>query len=326
MDELLCTDEAGKFITRQVCSRRSIVETDAELNAMRGATENFGNIFKYWKRVSRLGVDFSDVSNVAELEGWSYDSPTDKLMSTINSGTVIGFMSPDKFDDFIFDAQLSSVNGDDDFIGLCIAYAVDPADGKTHTLTAMRGMNGPAPLTIDKDYNGYGTSVYRIASVFNGLTWANGVVATAAGVNGANGGWSATGIGTRLRVTRRGDIITVETSQPNSNVIYDPATTTFNLATDPQLAIFRGPQSFGYMAQSQANATWAVTSRPSVSLPIIDVRTWTKYTKSDAVWTPMQTSKAALIADGTFSPGWSYTNETLGKFYFMDKQSNLYRM
>lgn len=327
MHEVLLVDQDGKFNTRQSCVRASIVENDVELDLMKGAKEDFGKIFNYWKRISRSGTNWSDAANPAELTGWAYNASTDQLSCTINSGSLIGFMSPDKFDDYVFDVQVSSDNNDDDFIGLCIAYAVDPADGKTHILTAMRAMNGRAPLTIDKDYNGFNTAAYNVEKVFDGLTWADGVVADATnGANSGHGGWRQAGIGSRLRVTRSGDIIKVETSQPNSTEIYEPATRTINLAADPKLVMFRGAQSFGYVACSQPNATWAVTSRPSISRPIIDVRTWTKYNKLGNDWLPTPSSKNAILAEGILYRNWSHTNETLGKFYFMDQQADLYRM
>lgn len=327
MHEVLLVDSNGKFGTRPSCIRASIVENDVELDLMKGAKEDFGKIFNYWKRISRSGTNWSDEANPDELTGWAYNASTDQLSCTINSGSLIGFMSPDQFDDYVFDVQVSSDNNDDDFIGLCIAYAVDPTDGKTHILTAMRAMNGRAPLTIDKDYNGFNRADYNVALVFDGLTWADGVVADATnGTNSGHGGWLQAGIGSRLRVTRTGDIIKVETSQPNSTEIYEPATRTINLADDPKLTMFRGAQSFGYVACSQPNATWAVTSRPSINRPIIDVRTWTKYNKLGNDWSPTQSSKNAVLADGILHPNWSHTNETLGKFYFMDQQTNLYRM
>lgn len=326
-NEILLTDASGKFETRQVCQRTSIVETDAELDLMKGADESFANVFNYWKRVSRSGTSYSDNANPAELNGWAFNAGANSLSCTINSATVVGFMSPEKFDDYVFDVQLSSNNGDDDFIGLCIAYAVDPADGKTHILTAMRQLNGKAPLRIDKDYNGFDTSVYNLAMIYGGLTWANGTVATATnGTNSGNGGWSAAGIGCRLKVTRKGDIITVITGQVKTNTFVEDTKFTIDLSADPKLAIFRGPQSVGYVAMSQQNATWSVYTKPTINIPILDVRNWTKYIKQDGVWTPTQTTKLACLDEGLLYRNWVHTNDILGKYYFMDQTANLYRL
>ncbi|MCY1435149.1 hypothetical protein D9M71_512320 [compost metagenome] len=288
--------------------------------------ESFANIFKWWKRVSRGGVTFTDTFVPAELDAWSYDAPSDSIKTTINSTSVMGFVSPEKFEDYVFEVQLSSTNGDDDFIGLIIAYALDPADGTTHTLSVNRGGNGKAPMSIDRDYNGYDTSHYNVARVLAPLTWCNGVVATGPGTNAANGGWSTAPLGCRVKVTRVKDIITVETSQMGSSVYVPEATVTIDLSADPRLAIFRGPQSFGYTAISQPFATWKVYQNPSIRIPIIDVRDWSKWVYNAGTWTKFSGTKASLVAEGLLVPEWTHQNVTSGKFFYMDSTTKLYRL
>lgn len=325
-NNLLVTGPDGKFAGRAVFHQSSIVENDTELNNQKGVIESFANVFKWWKRISRGGGTYTDTYLPAELDAWSYDAPTDSIKTTINSGSVMGFVSPEKYDDFVFEAAVSSTNNDDDFIGLIIAYALDPVTGFTHTLSVMRGANARAPMTIDKDYNGYGISRYAVANVLNGLTWPNGVVATGPGTNGANGGWATAPLGCRIKITREQDIITVETSQFNSDVYFEPAKTIIDLSADPELAVFRGPQSFGYTAVSQPFATWKVFNRPDTRIPIVDVRDWSKWTYVNNVWVKTASTKAALIAEGLLAKDWTHQNQTTGKFYYLDSASTLFRL
>lgn len=325
-DHLLVTLPNGSFSGRSVFMQSSIVENDSELDTQKGVTESFQNVFKWWKRISRGGATYTDEFNPAELNSWSYDEGTDSILSTVNSASVIGFVSPEKYDDYVFETQITSNNGDDDFVGLIIAYALDPVTGTTHTLTVMRNGNGRAPMVIDKDYNGFDTSKYNVAVVLGGLTWMNGTVATGPAANNANGGWSLQPLGCRVKVTRNQDIITVETSQMGSTVYVPAAKVTIDLSADPQLAVFRGPQSFGYTTMSQAAATWEVFQRPETRTPIVDIRDWSKWVYNAGVWTKVNGTKASLIADGLLVPEWTHQNTTTSKFFYMDSNNTLYRL
>jgi hypothetical protein len=325
-NNLLVTTADGKFSGRSAFMQSSIVENDSELATQKGATESFQSVFKWWKRISRGGLTYTDTFNPAELDSWTYDSGTDSISCAVNSASVVGFVSPEKYEDYVFEAQLSSNNGDDDFVGLIIAYALDPTDGTTHTLSVMRGGNGRAPMIIDKDYNGFDTGRYNVAQVLGGLTWMNGVVATGPAANNGNGGWSLQPLGCRVKVTREKDIITVETSQVGSSVYVPAAKVIIDLSADPELTVFRGPQSFGYSAMSQQNATWKVFQRPDNRLPIVDVRDWSKWTYAAGTWTKFTGTKASLIASDLLVPEWTHQNTTTGKFFYMDSTTKLYRL
>ncbi|WDS62175.1 hypothetical protein [Pseudomonas phage D6] len=326
MNTVLVTNDTGKFDGRHVFMPCSIVENDTDLETQKGASETFESVFKWWKRISRGGQTYTDEFNAAELEAWSYNATTDAIACTINSASVVGFVSPEKYDDYTFEVQVTSNNNDDDFVGVIIAYALDKSDNTTHILTAQRTGNGRGPFMIDKDFNGYGISRYPIDTVFDGLTWLNGTVATGAGANGANGGWSAAPLGARIKVTRKQNIITMETTQFGSSDYHEPAKRVIDLSADPQLAVFMGPQSFGYTATSQINATWKVFQRPEARLPIIDTRDWSKWVFANNTWTKVTSSKANLIAEGLLAKEWTHYNATTGKYYYIDSESRVYRL
>lgn len=323
---ILVTTPEGKFTGRASTKPASIVETTDELETQKGVAENFQDVFKWWKRISRGDDPTTDSFNTDELNAWTYDQPSDSIKSTINSVSVMGFVSPEKFDDYVFEVQISSTDGDDDFAGVIVAYALDKATGLTHTLSVMRGGNGAAPMTIDVDYFNFAASRYRVATVLNGLTWMDGTVATGAGLNGGHGGWSLQPNGCRVKVTRKGDILTIETTQMGSTVYFEPAKTIIDLSTDPNLAVFRGPQSFGYTAMSQGLATWKVFQRPERREPIIDIRDWSKWVDASGTWTKVTSTKAEIVAEGWLAKEWLHFNVTTGKYYYMDSALRLYRL
>lgn len=325
-NDMLRVDKDGKYTTRPICKLAAIVETQEELNLHLNVSEDFSEIFNYWQRISRAGETYSNEAIPDELQGWQYIPETDSIQSTINSVGLIGFISPESFDSYIFDVQVSAVDTDDDNIGLCLAFATDPDTGESHTLTVHRAMNGAAPMLLFIDLGLSGGKALRMRSILNGLTWADGTVADS--TNGQpliHGSWTDAGIGCRLRVIREGDQFTVKTSQVNSTEFFEPATFSFNLNDDKRYEVFKGYQQYGYIAQSQRYATWTVNERPVVSYPIIDIRTWDVYRRIDGVWVKTPSTKADIIQMGLLVPNWSHQNPLTSKFFFMDNATNLYR-
>lgn len=323
MNKVLVTDATGKYQAHGIFKKGAIVETEAELVAQKGLVENFGEVFNYWTRISRGGSVYGDSYHASELLGWRYDSAKDRIVCTINSVGLVGFISPEKYDDYVIDTQLTSSGVDDDFIGLVIAHARDPVTGFTHTLTAIRGANGSPPLAVVKDYGLNTVMTYIKAVKWDGLNFPNGTVAEPGKLGGT---WNVAPIGCRLKVTREGDLITVETGQFQTRTLFEPAKIQFDLSTDPQLTIFRGPQSYGYCALSQPEATWEVTSRPTIRYPIIDIRDWSLWNYINETWVKSNSSKDALIGLGLLLPEWTHQNETTGKFFYLDKLKQLYRL
>lgn len=325
-NKMLVTDSLGRYQPRSIMKAASIVESDEELELLKGKKEQFSEVFNTWQRISRGGPTFTDTYLPAEINSWRYLPESDTIANPLNSASVIGFISPEKFDEYTLDTQMSSNQADDDFIGVILAHATDPVDGQTHILTAFRGGNGLSPFVVDKDYYDFNARRYNVAKVLEGLTWCNGKVAALNGINGGNGSWINAGIGCRMIVSRQGDLITLQTSQFNSDVIHDPATITIDLAADPQLEVFRGPQSYGYCAMSQPNATWVVTRRPELRDTIIDIRDWTKWDWIDEAWVKSDTTKAAAVSQGLLHLNWLHANNTTGKFFYLDDSQQLYRL
>ncbi len=259
-----------------------VTDTVENTNNIDFSEEDFGLVFDTWPRFSRLGATFNNSVNVNELSTWQYLPADNAVRCMVNSGTFVGFVSPEAYDEYVLEVELSSTATDDDFIGVCIAVAVDE-QGNTHTLDAGRcgnssggfitnGLSGLVghPLTIVRNRcltAAFGSRL--VANIDAGLRWGNGTSGNLV-ANGAAGGWGRAGqeiSPVLLKVTRSGDLITIETSQSKESNYHTPARTTINLNDHPDLAVFKGPQPFAYCCHSQQYSTWRVLQRPGWPKP-----------------------------------------------------------
>ncbi len=320
----------GVFKPRPVVNQLGIIETDEELALQQEQKESFDVVFNQWQRFARKGDEnpnnpYDDEAYPSELTSWSYDADNDRIRSTVNSVSFIGFISNQRYNNYTLETILRSSNNDDDYIGLVIAHATD-VNGRTHTLDVMRSLMGAAPMGILKDR---GIDNLVIRNVFSGLKWPDGSTATGSFAGNQNSGaygWGNWPNGIRLKVTREDDIITIETSQINSTVYYEPAKTVIDLTSDPELAVFRGPQRYGYACQSQAGSTWDVLQRAGDRMSILDLRTMTQYDYVDGSWQPKSTTVADLVTTGKLIPNWMHHNPTTGKYFYVDPANNILRL
>lgn len=322
---ILVSKADGMFDALHSALPVSWVETDAELTQMKNASENFANVFNSWRRISRQGAGSSDNAIPAELDTWSYDGGADRIQNLTNSAGVVGFVSPERYDNYVFETQVSSTNADNDFIGLIAAYARDPATGKTHILTAVRALNGRAPFLIDKNFYGFDLSELNLSMQTGVLKWADDTVSSGAGPSTLPG-WTAKPAGTRIKITRSGDVFTFETSQLGETTYVAAAKVTIDLNSNPQLAVFKGPQAYGYMAQSQPNSSWATLQKPGGKPQIIDVRDFSVWSFANGTWTKSNSSMTALVANRTLIRNWLHLNPVTNKAFILDYQSQIQRI
>lgn len=264
-DILFSNDDGVEFDTLVNLTPMLVEANDVDM--AKGFAESFANVFDNWMRISRTtnptynttGDDWSLLANYEETQTWVYDGVGDRITSTINSATYIGFISPKAIDRYTAEVIVSSMSGDDDYIGLCIALAYDE-QGRAHTLDVLAAFMGSAPYTVNKDM-----SVDRqlIAAIRSGLSWSDGSDATTSQPGNTSPGWDSIPDGVKIRVQRDGDIITIDVTNMQDVTTYVPeARTVIDLSSDARLAVFRGPQQWGYVAQSQDQATWDVLQRP----------------------------------------------------------------
>lgn len=257
-----------------------VVDTEEQVGAAKGQRESFIDVFNTWTRISH-GDRGPYPYHPDELDTWTYDEATDVIQCTVNSDSLVGFISPDRHENYVFEVILRSNGSDDDSIGLCLAYT--EVDGEEFTIVALRTPGGtqtgmlPAHPDFPVTHNGKLLDVYYdifhpdhrrdLGSINGGLKRGDGLVypEDEPFELGKTKPWGNFPEGTRLKVTRAGDQFTVETTDLNSDIYVPSATVSFSLNDYPELAKFKGPQRYGYVCFSQPNSTWETLQRPLVT-------------------------------------------------------------
>lgn len=330
---LFLDNDEGKFsfVAEPLVSRKVIVNNEDDLNYAKTTLQSGEYIFNSWQRISRgaysdgdsLGrtptdsdVRYSDKALPNEMESFTYDPATDKISSTIDSHSLLGFVSPEAFDTYVFDVHITSTSDwQNDEIGLLLGYARD-ADGTSHTLTLTIHLKGGVARRVMVDYATFNPVV--VAGTSEGLSWADGSDATAGNPTPPDGvntyemsPWGENPNGVRMRVTRNGDDYTVETTDYNGTVFVPEATFSFNLNDHPSLERFKGPTPYGYVTRSQDLVNWDALQRPGNAPTVFDVRTGTKHSWDGSRW-----STVSFELDDEVKKGRLYFNDSNGKVFY----------
>jgi len=305
------------------------VASQEELDQTKNSPPNQGDIFNSWYRYSHQVGNEAQPALPDETLTWTYSSVTDVIQNTTNSSSSIGIVSPGKYDQYLLDAKLSSTHGDDDTIGLVLAWYVDPLTKREHTLTLVRSPGGSGQGNLYAIwYNHLRTDRVLIANMGPLVTWGNGanggLSLTEAGWVSNTPGWGTTPTywsntgGTRLKAVRNGDVFTVTTSQWASSDTLDPTTEfELDLKTNPLLEKFRGPCSYGFMTQSQANSRWSILNFTNPQEYIYDLKNDQVWEYVDDVWV----IKAGASIDDIKPRRLLYNPTTKKMFYFHDRGS-----
>lgn len=267
-----------------------VVTNADEFTAAKQVKEDQTKVFNEYQRVSIIHTTKADSSEAVpgELNAWSLEG--ERIRCTINSASLVGFVGPESYEDFVFETNLGVINdpsNDNDFIGVFIGYR--EVNGRVHTLTYTRmvkndgwvaGFNpSPGPKNAMLIKNFYGRDPRVIAQNSSADT----------GTYGAN--WNANPGGCRIRITRVGDLITCETTklcattaERDAAPYVAAATIVYNLASDEDTAMLRGPQRVGYCCMSQTAAAWDVITKPGGLAPIYHMAKGVMYTKVGNDW------------------------------------------
>ncbi|PTY93110.1 hypothetical protein [Heyndrickxia sporothermodurans] len=291
----------------------SAVDNDTDLAIAKEVFTSNREIFDQWGRFSHSGT--AQPANASELTAWKYDSVNDLVICTVNSGTYIGFYSDKKYDTYVHQATMASADGDDDDIGILIAFAVD-ANGKEHTLSAIRCANLNQTHTIVNGEN-YNWAIIYNHKQSNAKMIANGTSLLTTQVTSQ--GWSSMPNGTTIRVHRQGDIIEAVTSEFNSTVLNQNTKLTVDLKSDPVLAVFRGPQSYGYTSHSQNQSTYKDIYFSDAANVIYDIRTGNVWVADSNGNYTIDSSKS--LTD--LGKGRILSNATTGKMFFVQNDGKV---
>lgn len=265
----------------------TVASSDTEITNVKGA--GFQQIFETWERISYLNGNPHTLAS--EETAWVLDSTTKQVVCQVNSTTVVGFIGPDFYDNYELEVAVGSTNSDDDGIGLCLAYIVE--NGVAHMLMVSRqgcqGFfgSGPAGQPVSEGLLEVvvnpGSGGKRIASLIGSLHYPDGTAPTLP-LGAGHGGWPDNGE-IYLKVKRTPDQIQIWTSDKGEPGVYKPENSlTISLLNDNVLSRFRQPCRFGYVAMSQAAATWRVLTQPDFYDTIYDARNGSVQEYSGGQW------------------------------------------
>ena len=278
-----------------------IVNTDAQLNDQKSAS--FSTVFNQWERISLNGTN--KMQDATEANAWSYDSTNDAIVCSVNSAYTTGFLSPDKYDSYTFEVELSSNNGDDDAIGLCMAYLEE--NGVPMSLMVYRTFStvvpGGSAQRVDPVYvimnpNNVATGMKYIGGFTGTLHHADGSVIPAEGIttNGGKGSWQVAGA-VRLKIERTATQIKIWATDVGSPSVYSEANSMTIALTGADLKRFQQPSKIGYIAFSQPAASFKVYQAPGSNKPIIDARDSSTWKYENRAWVKYATGDAKAVME-----------------------------
>jgi hypothetical protein len=207
------------------------------------------DVFNTWGRFdgNNFFLNKDDPNINYNASAWQFLNDPDRVSMPLNVTPYNGFVSPEKLENYTFEATLSSPDGDDDTIGVVISFVRE--NNTNYSLVAVRNQGGTYPST------GWGVCYVEGSDYsYTGATWlidSKSVGGTSYGSYGWSGEQSA------VKVVRNGDLIKCYATDWNDTDTYQAASEiVIDLDSDPRLAKFKGPQSYGYMTYSQPYSTY----------------------------------------------------------------------
>lgn len=305
-----------------------VISTPAELEAAKLNVVSMQEVFNTWTRFSHRNPSYSNEETPSEMLAWQYDAANDLIRCTVNSGSTIGFISPQNVKNFDLDVTMGSTDADDDLIGLiaCAGY-VNTANGNELRKLDYYRSPGGASGTGGSRYNaGYPGSVI-FANRNTAFKWGNGnygATAAAAGFNSGTTvadktGWKYFPNGTRIRIERRGNVINMKASDLDSPDLLPASEVIIDLSTDARFSSFMGGARYGFICNSQLDSYWKVNSFIDYDKVIVDVANDKVYVYDGTNWTvDASRNPKNIIKPGHFA--YSSVNK---KLYFRDSSGIL---
>lgn len=277
--------------------RLGIVHTPAEWTAQVGARESFAEVFNSWRRIAMTGGN--PVGMPSELTGWQYMPDTDSVRSTINSSSLIGLISPEQVTgDYVFEVELSSINTDDDFIGLCLGLF--EYGGKVNNLVVLRSASGRSSSPTSRP-----SAVLYLNQGQPGAV----VLGSISNLADAPTGWAGMGV-VKLRARRVGTMLYFTTTEPDGPYLPEVS---FDLASRPDTSVVLKGANLGYVSYSQTHATWKTLQRTGAEAPVVGLHDG-KVAEWDGAGFVVGTKKLTDV----ILPGRYYRNALTKRMYYGD--------
>lgn len=272
------------------------------------APPTMADVFASWARFENTSYYANQASASGQALSWEFKTAPDRVESTINSTRYIGFVSPEKLDNYILQTDVSSTDNDDDAISLLVAFV--RSGSNIYTLSAVRTTGG----THTNLTQGW-------ALVYNYMQ-ADQVIVQEKNVGGVfqnneGDGWS--GKSSRLKIERNEDSVKIWASNWTSTTLGEASLISLDLNSHSRYAVFKGKQSYGFGAFSQKNSTFKnITLQGGSNLnsnKIYDI-------DNEQVWIYSPTSGWSLstenFADSLGFPRTIFNPKT-NKFYTIDQ-------
>lgn len=238
-----------------------IVNTNKELADATGSSSGTPptqqDVFNQWTRFSNNDTYLAGTApEGSEAASWEYAESFGGVQTTVNSATVIGFVSPDTFSYIEIDLLLLSTSNDDDNNYVVIAFTSN--NGVNRSLVITRGQHGNIGLgwAIQMLEGGTFTTLVDGSDSTDAASYKNSNPA------GTNGGWTQSGP-TRIYVRRVGNTIEAITSQFKGQGTSDTNKANYVLDTSTRLTYtipadspFAQPCAYGYASYSQARSSF----------------------------------------------------------------------
>lgn len=301
-------DATNEIIPSYILYKANIVNTQNELDSEKEKEINFADVFNNWQRFSHNGAN--QPANSSEMQNWKYNSSNDTVVCAVNSTTYIGFVSTDKYDKYVHEVTMSSTDGDNDMIGVIVAFATD-SNGKQHTISAIRCASSESHIAVN------GTA-YRWALVYDYCQPTAKLLSTYNLNETDTSGWGSRG-SVRVKILRNGSIITAYTSSFGDTTILNNSKLQIDLNSDPVLSIFKSACSYGYSCLSQNSSTFSdikfAGGLDNYIYDVINNQVW----KYDNGWV-LDTSKNIIDDIGV---GRFVLNENTGKLFFINSSHQI---
>lgn len=213
------------------------IEDSAEFDWTTATDTDFQAIFNTWEKFSH-GQNGLFPSNSTELDGWQFIN--NRIISTTNSTTFIGWVTPEEKIAYNIQGKLKSTSTDDDAIAIVIAFK--KINGVEYTLSAVRN---------NEDFG------YRWALVYNFRQPTEWVVANGANlVKPGKGSWANCPNGVFIKAEKTNSTVRAFTSEMDSLDILPDSMLEISLTSDDRLLVFTQPTQSGYGCFSQQNSTF----------------------------------------------------------------------
>lgn len=234
------------------------------------------NVYNGWYKFSHNGSG-RQPANAGELDAWEYVLEDDEILTTVNSSTYIGAVSPDLYKAYDINMRLTSRAMDNDDMAFILAFVIDE-DGREHTISAIRS----------HQYTAWNWAiVYNFSQSDSFVIGSKKLVGT--------GNWSSHHpVGTHIRAVRNDDLFEVYSSDAGSETVREDSKIVIDLNSDRRLEKFKGARAIGVAARSQQYASlklFGLTAKRTRVFYDNYITVWTDKKDIDVSYLPWQSAK-----------------------------------